>query len=45
MVVIDVALVACTLARVGESGGEVVSVSDAEMGLVVPGFTATTCTA
>ena len=39
-----VGLVACTLVSVGAAAGEVVNVSGAETGLVVPGLTATTCT-
>ena len=39
-----VGLVACTLVSVGAAAGEVVNVSGAEGGLVVPGLTATTCT-
>ena len=39
-----VGLVACTLVSVGAAAGEVVNVSGAEAGLVVPGLTATTCT-
>ena len=38
-----VGLVACTAARVGAAAGDVVNVSGAETGLVVPGLMATTC--
>ena len=40
----SVGLVACTSVSVGDAAGEVVNVAGAEVGLVVPGLTATTCT-